>query len=737
MTEVLNKNIEKEYFNINFKENAKYNLFSFSARNTKIGSFSYYKSDYEDSLNRFMFNCENNDWYLNGIKGFSEDFENTIIGLKNIISESHIKKSLFIGSSMGAYGAISLGTLCQAQRVIGFGAEIITNLPGGYSKDNLFHLDKNSNLYDLKNYINSSCTYIDLFVGEGSPVDVFCAFYLQSCFNIRIHLIKNSDHAVVNKLKDKNLLRGIVNLGVTGLKLTLPEEIYTSNKIYHYLSNQNYEPDIAEFKKFALEYIDFYLENKENISLENYIHFYGFLFKAKFFNEALSFLEKCRIRFGKLQDFDLKTIQILYKQKKYQQIIDTKHLDSIPDFYYTKALSYMRLQDNQNFLKTIEDGVAIAKMHSNQHLFKTISSLKSYLKDSEEKRQQQSNILFLTTFPEHKSQNVGDNLICHSAIQIVNKYCPDFHCKTSFRETVLDDYADGEIHAIVAPGFSVANNVYPDLFKLYKDLKRLPRFYPIGCSFQHIIPSYASFEEYEYNTTTLDFLKFITEHSGALHCRDKLIVQLLERYNIPALYSGDMVLFDENYLHQTFVPPKTIKSIVFTIQHHPKYLEQSLILLDFIKKTFPDIKYYVAFHSKPGKMPLEVAHYAQNLGFELLHLYGDFKNLEIYNNIDLHIGYRLHGHITFLRKRKPSILMIEDARAFGFAHTQGTHHGTIEALCLKTMSADMTAPEKAMDFLKTQIKNDFLDYHNVFSFIDETYNDVVKPFFLRFIKNIQ
>lgn len=384
MTEALDKPIEKKYFSINFKEKAMSNLFTFSARNEKIGNFSYYKSDYEENLNRFMFNCENNSWYLNGIKGFSDSFDDTIIKLKNIITESGIEKSLFIGSSMGAYGAVLLGTLCQAQRVIGCGTEIITNLSGGYSKDNLFHLDKQSDVYNLKKLINSSCTYIDLFVGEGSPVDIFCAFYMQQYFNIKIHLIKNSDHAVVNKLKNKSLLRDIVNFGIMGSKLILPEDIYSSDKIHHYLCGQKYEPDNEAFKKFALDYIDFYLENKDNINLENYVNFYGFLFKAKFFNEALLFLEKCRSRFGKLQDFDLKAIQILYKQKKYQQIIDTKNLNDVPEFYYTKALSYMHLQDNQNFLKTIEEGLKIAELHSQKHLSKSMNSLKIYLKDSEE-----------------------------------------------------------------------------------------------------------------------------------------------------------------------------------------------------------------------------------------------------------------------------------------------------------------------------------------------------------------
>ncbi len=337
--------------------------------------------------------------------------------------------------------------------------------------------------------------------------------------------------------------------------------------------------------------------------------------------------------------------------------------------------------------------------------------------------------LLLTTFPGHKSKNVGDNLISHSAIKMLTARNPAFNPTIVFRAENLDHYADGTIRNIVAPGFSVTDGVYPELFGLYSNLERLPNFFPIGCSFQHTIPSRQTFEEYQYSDATLAFLRFITSRAGALPCRDQLIVELLLRHQIPAVYSGDLAMYDESKLDSPFSPPKDITSVVFTIQHHDRYHAQSLHLLDLIKSRFPDARRYVAFHSQAGPRPQKIADYAVSLGFVELHLYGDVNNLAVYDDIDLHIGYRLHGHISFLRRRKPSILMVEDARSYGLAHTPGTDVGCFEALSLATMEADPTAPLKAMEFVDGQIDQGFRDYQRVFSFVDKTYREFVKPYF--------
>lgn len=337
--------------------------------------------------------------------------------------------------------------------------------------------------------------------------------------------------------------------------------------------------------------------------------------------------------------------------------------------------------------------------------------------------------ILLTTFPGHKSKNVGDNLICHSALKMLKARRPDFNPVTIFREENLDHYADGTVRNIIAPGFSVSDGVYPKLFGLYTDLERLPDFFPIGCSFQHTIPSYDSFLNYQYEESTLKFLRFLTEKSGALPCRDQLIVDMLRRHDIPAVYSGDLAMYDESIVNTAFSPPEQIRSVVFTIQHHERYFNQSLDLLELIKDRFPNAKLYVAFHSKAGPAPQRVADHAVSLGFSELHLYGDVNNLVIYDEIDLHVGYRLHGHISFLRRRKPSILMVEDARSFGLAHTQGTEAGCFEALSLSNHEADMSAPSCAMKFLDVQIDDNFSDYQQLFKFVDKTYNEFISPFF--------
>ena len=117
------------------------------------------------------------------------------------------------------------------------------------------------------------------------------------------------------------------------------------------------------------------------------------------------------------------------------------------------------------------------------------------------------------------------------------------------------------------------------------------------------------------------------------------------------------------------------------------------------------------------------------LGFSELHLYGDVTNLDVYDDMDLHIGYRLHGHISFLRRRKPSVLLVEDARSYGLAHTPGTDVGCFEALSLATLEGDPATPEKAMHFVNDQIGCNFQHYQRVFAFIDKTYAVFIKSYF--------
>ena len=322
--------------------------------------------------------------------------------------------------------------------------------------------------------------------------------------------------------------------------------------------------------------------------------------------------------------------------------------------------------------------------------------------------------LLLTTFPKHASNNVGDQLISSSTISLIQSRIKNFNPIVEFRATNLDKYENTIVENIIAPGFSICDRTYPELYGLYSDIKKLPNFFPIGCSFQHTEPSFNAFDSYSYSKETLEFFKSITAKSGPLPCRDQLIVDMLIKHNISAVYSGDMAIYDEKHLNTIFIPPKEINSIVFTVGHHEKYYEQAAEILKMISKTFKNSKLYIAFHSKVSSKLKEITDLATSLGYKELHLYGDVKNLDIYNNIDLHIGYRLHGHISFLRRRKPSVLLIEDARSFGFANTKGTSFGCFDVYDVQLSKTIEDISNKILSFINKQIENDFREYENIF-----------------------
>lgn len=344
--------------------------------------------------------------------------------------------------------------------------------------------------------------------------------------------------------------------------------------------------------------------------------------------------------------------------------------------------------------------------------------------------------ILLTTFPSHRSGNVGDHLITHSFMKMLQSRLPHYDPVVLFREENLDEYPDGRVRSIIAPGFSVLDETYPKLFGLYSDLNRLNDFYPIGCSFQHTVPAFSAFEEHRYGRQTSDFLKSVVEKIGPLQCRDQIIVDMLKRHDIDAAYCGDLAIYDEGHIGSEFKPPREIGSVVFTIQHHDRYDAQSFVVLTQIAERFSTARRFVAFHSKPNKRSQKIARFAQTLGFEVLTLSGDVLNLKVYDSIDLHIGYRLHGHIAFLRRRKPSVLLVEDARSFGLANTPGTNVGCFSALDIITMLGDVETPVRVMNYVQAQIARGFADYFSVFDFVDATYASVVRPYFDGLAKKI-
>lgn len=357
------------------------------------------------------------------------------------------------------------------------------------------------------------------------------------------------------------------------------------------------------------------------------------------------------------------------------------------------------------------------------HLLKTVEEQDLAIINNQLISQQCENLV-ITTYPKFASRNVGDAMITASFIKLMKDLNKSFECIIVFREVSLDKLDLKFIKNIYLPGMCVGPGTYPNLYTLFNNLDEIDKykFFPVSCSFRN--PGHEWDRELayqvEFSKNDYNFFHKIIKSTGPILCRDFKISETLSTKGIDSKFFGDLVFFDSDYTNRSQIPKK-ISHIAFSVAHSAKFNEQAIILLSKLRALFNEqVKIYVTFHSRPNAVTINFEKNTSNLGnIEYVDLSGDADNLDFYNNIDLHIGYRLHGHISFLRRRKPSILMAEDVRAYGFYKTNELNYGIFDALDSKNLI------EKVWIFLKEQMNDGFEGYEVIFKEIDKLYENVV------------
>lgn len=64
---------------------------------------------------------------------------------------------------------------------------------------------------------------------------------------------------------------------------------------------------------------------------------------------------------------------------------------------------------------------------------------------------------------------------------------------------------------------------------------------------------------------------------------------------------------------------------------------------------------------------------------EIADLSFSYENYRIYNNVEFHVGFRVHAHLYFLSRRYPSLLIHEDGRGRSISETLGIYG--VDAFC--------------------------------------------------------
>lgn len=376
----------------------------------------------------------------------------------------------------------------------------------------------------------------------------------------------------------------------------------------------------------------------------------------------------------------------------------------------------------------------------------------------------------LSTFPSHSSGNVGDKLLEEQAKSLIEKETgvTDFNVYFRGRDFSGDKEKLNESNAVILPAFAIREPIHPDTYALTEDLNDIDvPLIPLASNWSNYPGDEICNKNLKYSSDTISFIKRL-ESQPELDClttRDAYTKNILERHGFKDVtLVGDLGWYHEDYLGEPMRIPNSIEKVVMTTPHNSHYLSQAEKLMDLLMSEFPDATLICSFHSSLSSSDRKLRSMAKERGFEIALSSHNTRNLEFYDSCDLHVGYRLHGHISFLRRRLPSVLIGEDGRGNGFNATLGiggfqstdrklSHRSAsvvelfsnslpgkgIDSIFSGTFGipnihkrliapADMTVPERIIQFLREEQANGFATYEAVPELFDATYENNMKPF---------
>lgn len=145
----------------------------FSAAKVKAQSFMLSRVLEPAPFNQIFVNCVGNQWYIDGVPELGSSHQDLANALSDLVKDllGPGGKVICVGSSMGAYPAVAIGAMIDADLVFATGGEYTLNLNGGLSKGFLKGREYELDVAALVN--NSTGRY---FVGCGSEAytDLVC-----------------------------------------------------------------------------------------------------------------------------------------------------------------------------------------------------------------------------------------------------------------------------------------------------------------------------------------------------------------------------------------------------------------------------------------------------------------------------------------------------------------------------------------------------------------------------------
>ena len=366
-----------------------------------------------------------------------------------------------------------------------------------------------------------------------------------------------------------------------------------------------------------------------------------------------------------------------------------------------------------------------------------------------------------------QSGNVGDQLVLETAKDLITRETGIDSFLVYHRETDITSVLDkiNDTKAVIMPAFEIRGGIKP-YYMFCDDITDIEvPIIPMGAGWCSYPGDHLDVYNHQYSEKAKYYLDHISNQVKVFTTRDLYTSEALRKNGISNTeLVGDCAWYDPDKLNEDMTRPETIEKLVFTTPHRSLYRNQAKHVLAMLREEFPNADLFCSLHNTPSDQDRALIQRADRLDYEIVRASLDTENIDFYEECDLHVGYRLHGHIGFLRKRLPSVLINEDGRGAGLTHTFGmggfngfrrrlspsnaervrrvgnikytrgfqfllnTEFTVKEWGNMLIAPADETVPEAVRSFVRSQIDTGFDSYQGVPKVIDATYEENMKPF---------
>lgn len=278
-------------------------------------------------------------------------------------------------------------------------------------------------------------------------------------------------------------------------------------------------------------------------------------------------------------------------------------------------------------------------------------------------------------------KNAGDFLIVHRSKQLLLELIEGCELVDFPRNRPLDSRIE-EINScdaiVLAGGPGYVPDMYPGRFPLLSDLSKInPPFFALGMGGYTPTPH---IEGTTFSGSSRQLLDRMESDGFGLGCRDILTQRLLQANGYDgALFTGCPAWFDLSKVGQAALLRKPrredVRSIAISDPAILRNIDSPKFLVKELMEAFPGARIKLVFHrgwmsdkfSSPdlAKGQARLAQWAESVGVEPVDISYSFEGFSVYDECDLHIGYRVHAHLYNISQRKPTYLIEEDGRGYG------------------------------------------------------------------------